>query len=180
MTTAHKYARIESERRFLLDALPPDLDTTEGTRITDRYWVGTRMRLRRIETLDGEVLQNKLTQKYVDPALPPEETVITNIYLSDGEYRMFSKLEGRHLRKRRYKYMENGSGYSIDVFEGELAGLVLAELHAGQGVLPAGQVPAFAVEEVTAEEVFTGGVLADTSAEALQALMTSRLGKMAG
>ncbi|MGD2026491.1 MAG: hypothetical protein PVI99_01630 [Anaerolineales bacterium] len=180
MTTAHKYAHIESERRFLLKTVPPDLDEGAGSRITDRYWAGTRLRLRRIESLNGEVIQRKLTQKYVDPGLPPEDTIITNIYLSEDEYRMFSQIKGLPLTKRRYKYLDTGSGYSIDVFEGELAGLVLAELHAGQGVLPAGAVPGFAVEEVTAESAFTGGALAGTSAVALHALLTSRFGKPAG
>lgn len=180
MTTAHKYARIESERRFLLKTVPPDLDEGAGSRITDHYWVGTRMRLRLIESLNGKVIQRKLTQKYFDPDLPPEDTVITNIYLSEEEYRMFSQIEGLPLSKRRYKYLHGGSGYSIDAFEGELAGLVLAELHAGQGVLPAGAVPGFAVEEVTAESVFTGGALVGTSAETLQALLVSRFGKPAG
>ena len=40
MTSAHKYARIESERRFLLHDLPPNLDTADFSRITDRYWPG--------------------------------------------------------------------------------------------------------------------------------------------
>jgi hypothetical protein len=42
-----KYARVERERRFLL-AKPPAPSTVTATRvITDRYLVGTRLRLRR-------------------------------------------------------------------------------------------------------------------------------------
>lgn len=191
MTSAHKYARIETERRFLLRTLPEGLDTAQATLIRDTYWPGTRMRLRRMfnpagegshstessSWLDGSVLATKLTQKYVAPGQPPEETTITNIYLNEAEYELFARLPGSLLVKRRTPYLYQGSGYSIDVFEGALAGLVLAELEAGQGSLPPGAVPAFAVAEVTAEPAFTGGELAHTSAESLAALLESWLGK---
>jgi CYTH domain-containing protein len=177
MTHAHKYARIESERRFLLRGLPPVLDLTAGSRIRDRYWPGTRMRLRLIETLEGEPVQRKLTQKYLEPGYPPEETVITNQYLTESEYELFAQLPGLALVKRRYKYLHEGSGYSLDQFEGDLAGLVLAEIEAGQGALSAGAVPAFAVCEVTAETAFTGGALAAASKADLTLLLERWLGE---
>lgn len=176
MSTAHKYARIESERRFLLRSLPLNLNTREGSRITDRYWPATRMRLRLIESLDGQVLARKLTQKYVDADQPPEDTTITNQYLTEAEYALFAQLPGNELVKRRYKFLHEGSGYSIDQFEGELEGLLVAEIEAGQGVLPASAVPEFAVYEVTAEPAFSGGVLVNTSAEQLSALLEEWLG----
>ena len=177
MSFGHKYARIEDERRFLLRSLPEDLGDLEPKRIVDLYWGGTRLRLRRIETINGEVLQRKLTQKYLDPQRPPQETVITNIYLSEEEYALFSPIEGKMLRKIRHRYLDQGSGDSLDVFEGRLQGLLLAELEAGQGILPAGAVPAFAVCEVTAELEFTGGKLVQTNPERLAALLAKWLGK---
>jgi CYTH domain-containing protein len=176
MTSAHKYARIESERRFLLRDLAPDLDTRDFSRITDRYWPGTRMRLRLIESADGQVIARKLTQKYVEPDRTLEETIITNQYLTDAEYALFSQLPGVELVKRRTKYLHNGSGYSIDLFAGELDGLLLAEIEAGQGILPAGAVPSFAVCEVTEELAFTGGALVNTDAGQLAALLEEWLG----
>jgi CYTH domain-containing protein len=176
MSFAHKYARIEDERRFLLSSLPVDLDDPETKRIVDVYWPGTRLRLRRIESLDGEVLQRKMTQKYLDSQLTPQETVITNIYLSAEEYALFSSIEGKELTKTRHRYLYQGSGYSIDIFEGSLQGLCLAELEAGQGSLPDGAVPDFAVCEVTAELIFTGGNLAQTSPQELAVLLKGWLG----
>ncbi len=177
MTSAHKYARIETERRFLLRSLPDGLDTAQGTLIRDTYWAETRMRLRRMFNPDGSILATKLTQKYVAPGQPPEETTITNTYLNEAEYELFAQIPGSLLVKRRVSYLHQGSGYSIDVFEGPLAGLVLAELEAGQGSLPPDAVPAFAAAEVTAEPAFTGGELVHTSAEALAALLEIWLGK---
>lgn len=171
MSLSHKYARIEDERRFLLRSLPADLNDPDPKRIVDLYWPETRMRLRRIETLDGEVLQRKLTQKYPDSQRPLQETVITNIYLSEQEYALFAPLEGAVLQKTRHRYLHRGSGYSIDVFEGVLEGLILAELEAGQGVLPAGSVPDFAFCEVTEEPAFTGGKLVQLTLDELTALL---------
>ena len=45
-----KYAHVETERRFLVRALPPGI--TRVSDITDRYLVGTRLRLREVTT-DG-------------------------------------------------------------------------------------------------------------------------------
>lgn len=177
MTGAHKYARIETERRFLLRSLPEKLDMAAGTLIRDTYWPETRMRLRRMFNPDGSALATKLTQKYVAPGQPPEETTITNTYLNEAEYELFSQLPGNLLVKRRFPYLHQGSGYSIDVFEGGLDGLILAELEAGQGNLPPGAVPAFAVAEVTAEPAFTGGELVRTSPQELADLLETWLAK---
>jgi len=175
MTSEHKYARIENERRFLLRYLPPDLADPQPMRIVDRYWTGTRMRLRRIETLAGEVVQLKLTQKYTTPQRSPQETVVTNTYLSPEEYALFSQIEGKRLVKTRHRYLRQGSGYSIDVFENGLKGLILAELEAGQGQLPPGSVPDFAVCEVTGENDFTGGSLVQVSPAAFANLLENWL-----
>ena len=175
MSPTHKYARIESERRFLLRALPADLELRTANRIIDRYWPGTRMRLRRIETLGGEAIQLKLTQKYAEPGRSPEETIITNQYLNQAEFDLFTQLAGVELVKRRCRYLHRGSGYSIDRFEGHLEGLLLAEIEAGQGVLAPGSVPDFAVCEVTAEPAFTGGALVTTDAVQLAELLAKWL-----
>lgn len=177
MTTSHKYARIESERRFLLRQLPDDLDQEDYKLITDRYWPGTRMRLRRIDLPDGAALQRKLTQKYAEPGGSLEETIITNQYLMAEEYELFSQLPGRELVKRRYRYLRAGSGYSLDRFEGPLTGLLLAEIEAGQGVLPLGAVPDFALCEVTDVLAFTGGALVQTGAKQLSDLLAKWLGE---
>ena len=45
MRQPHKYARIERERRFLIDRFPGD-DVVQLRQITDRYIDGTHLRLR--------------------------------------------------------------------------------------------------------------------------------------
>lgn len=152
-----KYARIERERRFLVDALP-DVEPTADRQITDLYLDGTRMRLRLSVAVDGTVIR-KLTQKIPAPpdASPGVQGWITNTYLSQTEYDLFADVPGRWLRKRRRSIGEMG----VDVFEGGLAGLILAEAEFTNdddllGFVP----PGWCGREVTTDPAFRGGALA--------------------
>lgn len=171
-----KYARVEAERRFLLEAAPPGLDLASGyLRIVDRYLPGTRLRLRRIETPQGEPVALKFGQKYRAPDQGPQQALMTNLYLNQAEYELLARLEGRLLVKRRYDYLYESVNYSVDVFEGNLDGLVLAELEAQASAAFASlSVPAFAVREVTADPLFSGGALAGLSPGEFKQLREAR------
>jgi CYTH domain-containing protein len=148
---AGKYARFELERRFLLDRVPEDAGP--ANRIVDRYIAGTSLRLRRQDAPE----QYKLSQK-VAPS-PPDyaTTTITTIYLSPEEYELFLPLPARELRKRRHHV----GPYSIDVFEGELEGLILAEVtFESDAEMRAHPLPDFALREVSDDVRYTGGTLA--------------------
>jgi CYTH domain-containing protein len=149
---AGKYARFELERRFLLERLPDGAD--EGHLIVDRYITGSSLRLRRVES---DPPQYKFTQKET-PAPPDFATMtITNIYLSAAEYELLRVLPGREVRKRRHHL----GRYSIDVFEGDLAGLILAEAgFTSEDEMRAHPLPEFAVREVSEDVRYTGGRLA--------------------
>jgi CYTH domain-containing protein len=118
-----KYARVERERRFLLESPPPLTAATARRRITDRYLPGTRMRLRRVEHLDSGACELKLTQKV--PAGRPGHVrgLITSIYLSAAEYDLLASLPAQLLSKTRFSVPPLG----IDIFDPPLHGLVLAE-----------------------------------------------------
>ncbi|MFE7869619.1 hypothetical protein ACFUYE_04635 [Micromonospora humida] len=151
-----KYARVERERRFLLAGPPPPATVTAGRRITDRYLDGTRLRLRRDESLASGACELKLTQKV--PAQRPGHVqgLITNMYLSPAEYELLARLPAATLGKTRLSVPPLG----IDVFDPPLHGLVLAEAEfttdeAAHSFLPPPQV----VAEVTDDVRFTGGSL---------------------
>ena len=110
MVSAPKYARIASERRFLLRELLADLDLGDLIRIVDSCWPGTRMRLRRMERRDGEIIQLKLIQKYFERGRSMMEMMITHPYLNQAEYALFHQLAGNQLFKRRSRYLHRGSG----------------------------------------------------------------------
>ena len=109
-----KYAVVERERRYLLEALP-DLPGARVLRITDRYLDGTRLRLRRVDE-DGCAVVLKLGQKV--PV--PDGIAHTTTYLSEAEFALLSQLPGRPLEKTRHLH----DGWAVDVHPD---GLVLAE-----------------------------------------------------
>jgi len=151
---AGKYARFELERKFLLDRLPDGLEPE--TRIYDRYITGTRLRLRLAQHPDGR-LEHKLNQK--ESPSPPHYGLmtITSIYLTPHEYETLSVLPAHELRKLRHHL----GRYSIDVFEGALAGLMVAEAEfVSEEDMHTHTPPAFAGREVSDDIRYTGGWLA--------------------
>jgi len=152
-----KYACLELERRYLLRELPSDLaGPANGWLIVDRYIVDTRLRLRRMIELESGQIVFKFGQKYRAPWQGGAETTLTNMYLDEQEYDCLSKLEAREVVKRRYRYVNSGLEYGIDVFEGELSGLILAEIECETEQecerLP---MPSFALKEVTDDLFFS-------------------------
>jgi hypothetical protein len=154
MQRPHKYARIERERRFLLDRFPI-VDVVRIRHITDRYINGTLLRLRE-QTDDGGPAIFKLTQKVPARASGAQQGLITNIYLTEGEFRFAVSTPGKDGQQGRYRVPPFG----IDVFEGTLQGLVLAEAEFNSAAeADALIVPDFILHEVTDDERFTGGQL---------------------
>jgi CYTH domain-containing protein len=172
-----KYACLELERRYLLRELPADLEEQGNCwHITDRYIADTRLRLRRMEMAQGGKIVFKFGQKYRGSSQSRGETTMTNMYLNDEEYHCLSKLDAREIIKRRYKYVHDELEYGIDVFEGELEGLIMAEIECEtEQEFERLRVPSFALKEVTGEEFFTGGNLAATTRGEFEAGLASWL-----
>jgi CYTH domain-containing protein len=165
-----KYARIERERRFLLTTPPPDL-TLNGpyTCINDLYISNTRLRLRRMEDEQGKITALKLTQKFNPPEGVGLNTIITNIYLNEAEYKAVSCLQGKPLTKRRYKYPYTDRNFAIDIFKGALEGLLLCEIELNEeSAVLFIDLPAFANREVTHDPFFTGGNLVNLTYKDIQ------------
>ncbi len=154
-----KYSRVERERRFLLDQFPVDVNVERVRRIRDRYIEGTRLRLRQECENDGPPVF-KLTQKIPAPASGGQQGFITNLYLSENEFQILAPLSAREMSKTRYSVPPFG----IDVFEGELEGLILAEAEfASASEAEALTVPSYVVREVSEDGRFTGGRLVRAS-----------------
>lgn len=167
----NKYARTERERRFLLRELPAGLTrASRHIQIWDNYITNTRLRLRKIRVPETKEQRWKLTQKFAPDAQDFSRTVITNIYLSAYEYEVLSVFEGNELRKNRYPFIYEGRAFGIDVFLGALRGLMLAETEfETDEEMRDFATPAFAVADVTNDEMFTGGRLVGMSFEEIKA-----------
>ena len=156
-----KYARVERERRFLLQQLPEPLTrASKHIQIWDNYITNTRLRLRKIRIPETKKYVLKLTQKFAPEVADFSRTVITNTYLNAAEYEVLSIFEGNEIRKNRYPYEFEGRNFSIDVFLGALWGLILAETEfQTDEEMQAFTPPPFVFREVTNDELFTGGSL---------------------
>ena len=163
-----KYARSERERRFLVGASVPAGEA--GRLIEDRYLDGTRLRLRRMSR-DG-LSVHKLTQKVRPDAGDPSEVLITNMYLSEGEYSRLSLLPGQVLVKTRVVIPAPSHDFVVDEFHGRLQGLRLAEVEVGD-LAEALDLPHWVTVEVTNDDRFSGGHLAAMTEPQLRELLNT-------
>lgn len=156
-----KYARVERERRYLLDGLPEGLTrASPHVQITDNYITGTRLRLRKVREPQTNKWTVKFTQKFAPNSADLSRTIITNIYLTAAESEVLGVFEANEIRKNRYPYEFAGRKFTIDMFLGDLFGLVLAETgFDSDEELDSFPPPPFVVADVTQKELFTGGNL---------------------
>jgi CYTH domain-containing protein len=154
MQPQHKYARVERERRFLLERFPSSVKVERIRRITDSYIDGTTLRLREQCEEHGPTLF-KLTQKVPERASGAQDRLITSMYLTRDEF-CVAQLSAKKLSKARYSVPPFG----VDVFEGTLEGLLLGEAEFDSAAsADALTIPSFVVAEVSGDNRFTGGRL---------------------
>jgi CYTH domain-containing protein len=159
MPSSHKYAKIERERRFLLAEFPNNAKVIRTRRIIDRYIHGTTLRLRKLIDEDGSTTF-KLTQKIPARNSGGQQGLIVTMYLTEAEYGVFEQLPAHPLTKTRHSIPPFG----IDVFNGELEGLILAEAEFDSAAASEALIiPSYISREVSDDERFTGGSLALTS-----------------
>jgi CYTH domain-containing protein len=179
MPQEHKYARIERERRFLLDRLPAGPVAVRIRHITDLYVDGTTLRLRQQKDERGSNVF-KLTQKIAARGSGAQVGFITTMYITEADFRVLSQLPSTQLNKIRYSVPPFG----IDVFQGDLEGLLIAEAEFDSAAdAESLMLPAYLLHEVSNDERFTGGQLVRASRQDLQtwlqeygiALNTSRV-----
>src|SRR3989442_16033498 len=156
-----KYARIERERRYLLRDLPEGLTRADHhLQITDNYITGTRLRIRKVRDPQTNKWTVKFTQKFAPDPESLSRTIITNIYLNALEAETLAMFDANEIRKNRYPFEFEGRGFSVDMFLGDLFGLVLAEVNfETDEELDNFPRPSFAIADVTDNELFTGGKL---------------------
>ncbi|MGA2813971.1 MAG: hypothetical protein ABSG16_21415 [Candidatus Acidiferrum sp.] len=164
MEPQHKDARVERERRFLLDRFPT-VNVGRIRRITDFYIEGTTLRLRE-QSEEGGPTIFKLTQKVPARASGAQEALITSMYLTKDEFCVLAQLSAKKLSKTRHSVPPFG----IDVFEGTLEGLLLGEAEFDSAAAAeALTLPSFIGAEVSGDNRFTGGRLVRASRQDIQA-----------
>ena len=159
-----KYTRVEYERRFLVSPNADWKDTVESysKSFEDKYLRDSRLRLRILTDSDTGRRVLKLNKK--PESVSPYFRTVSRILLTPSEYQLLDGLEGDRIKKTRYYQTYRGRVFSIDVFEGQLDGLVLCETEA-QGLedLMSCEPPVYASHEVTDDPFFEGGNLCRTT-----------------
>jgi hypothetical protein len=167
--------RLQRERRFLLPSLPRALAQGAASMIEERYLAGTGLCLRRTLSPTGAATGAgpELTLgQHVRTASDQVERVALSGRLAPEEYAALTRLPGDVLVWRRYDVALSGRPCAVDVFEGDLHGLVLAKaIFTSIVEVWSFSPPVYAVAEVTGDERFAEWVLARTSAGALAALV---------
>ena len=155
---------MERERRFLVDQFPRDAGIVRIRHINDLYIDGAALRLRE-QTESGLPAVFKLTQKVPERANGAQQGWITNMCLTAQEFCVLAKLPAKKISKTRYSVPPFG----IDVFEGALEGLCLAEAEFDSAAAAdALTIPSFIHAEVTTNDRFTGGRLVRASRREVQ------------
>ncbi len=149
---------IELEKTFLARELPKGLKSCKSKEVVDIYFPKEAkhptIRVRK----NGE--KYEMTKKErLDPndaSMQKEHT----IPLSKEEFLTLSKLDGKKLSKIRYYYNYNGRVAEIDVFQGDLKGLVLIDFEF-QTVEEKDKfkMPDFCLADVTQDDFIAGGML---------------------
>jgi CYTH domain-containing protein len=115
---------VEIERKFLVAELPPELNQHPGQRIEQGYLAiapdGVEVRVRR---RDG---QATLTVKSGPGQVRTEEEMAIDERRFDALWRL---TEGRRVSKTRHELpLEDGAVAELDVYDGELDGLLTVEI----------------------------------------------------
>lgn len=157
MRNRPKYSLPEFERRWLVSReRMPVIEGSAVRRIEDRYFLGTRMRLRRVDAVDAPPIF-KLGRKYERSHGDEPEAVVT-IYLDAAEHAWLAGMPAAVAIKNRYAI----AGGSIDVYERPAHAFAVFELEfADRAAMSSYHPPAFVAEEITGRSEFSGYALAD-------------------
>lgn len=153
---------LELERTFLVKFLPADLQSNPSKEIVDCYIPESDphpgLRLRKL----GE--KYELTKKRPVTAGDSSTQIEETIMLNESEFKAIKSLPAKQSRKIRYYVQHKNGKAEIDVFQDNLAGLVLADFEFTSQEEKAGfKMPDFCLVEVTQEDFLAGGRLAGRS-----------------
>lgn len=149
----------ELELTYLAKELPKGLKNARSKEMLDIYIPSSAkhpdLRVRKI----GE--RREITKKQPVKGTDSSHQLETTIPLTPEEYTELSRLKGKRVEKTRYYYQEADVEYEIDIFRGDLKGLVLVDVEFNSlEKQKAFTAPAWCLADVTQEKLFAGGMLA--------------------
>lgn len=163
---------IELERTFLLKTIPLHLTNYPHKEMVDIYIPPLQshpnLRIRKngeIYELTKKVPKNKDNSEFRERTIP----------LTKEEFTHLSVIEGKKVQKNRYLYIINNRKVDVDIFTGELAGLILidfefATVEKKNKFIP----PDFCLVEVTENPNLAGGALAGKKYSDIEKLLVEK------
>lgn len=153
---------IELERTYLAKNIPGGLKECKYKEIIDIYIPKSSrhptVRIRK--NGDKYEITKKEPVNEGDSSHQEEQTII----LTDVEFGEFMKLDGKKTHKIRYYYDHNGKICEIDIFQGDLRGLVVVDFEFDSiKEKDAFVMPDFCLVDVTQEEFIAGGMVCGKS-----------------
>ena len=161
----------EFELTFLPRELPAGVRRSPAKEMLDIY-VPTvsdhpHLRIRK----SGE--RYEITKKEPAQGTDASHQIETTIPLSREEFEELAQIPGRRVEKTRYLYEEKDRTYEVDVFGGELKGLVLADIEFASAEDMASYTrPDLMLAEVTNEKLLAGGMLSGASYADIEPVLT--------
>lgn len=164
----NKTYQTEIRRLFLIKDLPEPLERSSShLQIFDNYIENTRLRLRSMRSPETKEWSYHLQQRF-SVGDDFSHWKIAEIYLNEAEHAIFEQFEGREInkneraetrevRKNRYFYDLDRRQIDIDLFLGELWGLILARVvFEDEKDFEKFEIPPFVIAEVTDNPFFSG------------------------
>lgn len=149
---------IELEKTYLVKELPKGLESCEYKEIIDIYIPEFEdhptLRIRK----NGE--RYVITKKELVNGTDSSELRESTIVLRKDEFEVLNKVEGKKVRKLRYRYDFNGQIAEFDIFQDDLFGLVVVDFEFEERDAKNNfKMPDFCLEDVTQEAFIAGGMI---------------------
>lgn len=156
---------IELEKTYLAKYLP-DFSACEYKEMVDTYLPERASHpVIRVRKQGERYMITKKAPVENNASIQKEQTIL----LTKEEYDDLSKISSKKVEKVRYYYPIDGKKAEIDVFQGELYGLVLIDFEfSSEEEMNAFKMPEFCLVDVTNESYIAGGLLAGKSYEDIE------------
>lgn len=147
---------IELERTFLAKHLPKDLENSPKKEIIDLYIPRSKHPTLRIRKNGDKFEITKKSPVENSASIQNEHT----IELTKEEFETLSKVEGKVLWKIRHLYKFGKLIAEIDVFKGDLEGLIIVDFEfKNEEEMRSFVIPDFCLADVSEENFAAGGML---------------------
>ena len=149
---------IELEKTYLAKFLPEGLKDCPSKEIKDIYIP---------ESIEHPVLRIRqkgdkyeITKKQPIQGVDSSEQYEHTIELTKEEFLVLEQVAGKRVHKIRYYYNHHGVQAEVDVFQDDLAGLVLVDFEFKEVADKNNfEMPEFCLTDVTQDKHFAGGIL---------------------